>query len=124
MFAELWTASMTDGQEAGGWIIQEPGRFRLVLFENAEKVPCGLNIAGPLPQGTVAMVHTHPWQLWTENPCGFLNGGTPSEVDVETLRQLGLAQGYILDAGGIAKYTSSGGPSSTEYAKRLSRCGY
>ena len=33
MFDDLWAASMADGHEGpGGWIIQEPGRFRLVLY--------------------------------------------------------------------------------------------
>jgi hypothetical protein len=124
-FEALWSASTADGQESGGWIIQMPAnRFRLVPFENAEKVPCGLDIAGPPPPGTVAMVHTHPWKLWTVNPCGWLATGTPSEEDVDTLRRLGLSQGYVLDPGGIAKYTPTGGQHSSEFSTRLTRCGY
>lgn len=120
-FDDLWKESTVDGAEAGGWIVQEPGnQFRLVPFQNPQKVPCGLNISESPPPGTVSMVHTHPWPMFTVNSCGFLSTGTPSEDDVKTLQQLGLSHGFLLDPDGIGKYTATNGESS----ERLSRCGY
>jgi hypothetical protein len=119
-FADLWQKSIDGGVERGGWIVQEGNGYRLVPFQNAHYMPCGIDIYESPPPGTVSMVHTHPWPLFTEDPCGNLNTGTPSTDDVEALQQLGLSTGYLLDANGIGRYTATGGPT----AQRINRCGY
>jgi hypothetical protein len=119
-FQELWTLSVEQGVERGGWIVQEGSSYRLVQFQNATYTACGIDIHESPPAGTVAMVHTHPWPLWSVTPCGTLNTGTPSSEDIAALQALGLSTGYLLDGGGIGRYTAAGG----EQSERLGRCGY
>jgi len=119
-FDELWEESIENNVEQGGWIVQDGGSFRLVPFQNAVYTPCGIDVNESPPAGTVAYVHTHPWHLFTVTPCGYWNTGTPSDDDIDTLRDLGLSTGFILDADGIAKYNATSGESSI----RIPRCGY
>ena len=119
-FDDLWSASVAEGVEKGGWIVQEGSGFRLIPFQNATFTPCGIDLYESPPTGTVSIVHTHPWPLWTVTPCGYLNTGTPSEEDVAALQQTGVATGYFLDANAIGKFTATGGMT----AIRIGRCGY
>jgi hypothetical protein len=120
-FQELWLESTSNGVETGGWVVSDGSTFRLVPFQSATASgACTLVINESPPAGTVAMVHTHPWPLWSVNPCGYLYTGTPSDEDVSALQQLGLSTGYFLDAAGIGKYTATGG----ETSQRIGRCGY
>lgn len=119
-FQALWLDSRTAGVEKGGWIVSDGGSFRLVPFQNADFTACGIDIRELPPAGTVSMVHTHPWALWSATPCGYINTGTPSEEDVRALQLTGLSTGYFLDEQGIGKYTATGG----EHADRIDRCGY
>lgn len=119
-FEQLWAQSIENGVEQGGWIVQDGDSFRLVPFRNADYSPCGIDINESPPAGTVAMVHTHPWPLFTVDPCGNVNTGTPSDEDVAALQALGLSTGYLLDANGIGKYNATSG----ESARRIGRCGY
>jgi hypothetical protein len=70
--------------------------------------------------GTVSLLHTHPWPLFTANPCGYVNTGTPSQEDIQALQMTGLSTGYFLDEHGIGRFTANGG----EQAYRIGRCGY
>lgn len=119
-FKDLWEKSLANKIEQGGWIVQEGGSYRLVPFQDATYTPCGIDIYESPPPGTVAMVHTHPWPLFTEDSCGNLNTGTPSEEDLLALQALGLSTGYLLDANGIGKYNATSG----ETAQRIERCGF
>jgi hypothetical protein len=120
-FAKLWRLSVAEGVERGGWIIAEPGGgYRLQYYQAATNTPCGVDVLEAPPVGAVSILHTHPWPLFAPNPCGFLNTGTPSTVDINTLNALGFSFGFILDGGGIAKFDGSG----PESAHRTGRCGY
>lgn len=119
-FADLWARSVKNGIEQGAWIVQEGSSFRLVPFQNAEFSACELVINEAPPASTVAMVHTHPWPLFSVTPCGTLNTGTPSDEDRAALQALGLSTGYLLDGGGIGRYTAT----DVDQADRLGRCGY
>lgn len=120
-FAKLWNLSVAEGVERGGWIIAEPGGgYRLQYFQAATNTPCGVDIHEAPPTGAVSTLHTHPWPLLATNPCGYLNTGTPSDDDVNSLNNLGFSVGYIIDGGGIATYNGSG----AESANRTGRCGY
>lgn len=119
-FQELWLKSKLNGVEMGGWIVSDGSTFRLVPFQNANFTACGIDIYESPPAGTVSMLHTHPWALFTVNPCGYINTGTPSQEDIQALQQTGLSTGYFLDEEGIGKFTATGG----EQAQRIDRCGY
>lgn len=119
-FRELWIRSRLEGVEMGGWIVSDGTTFRLVPFQNANFTTCGIDIYESPPPGTVSLLHTHPSALFTANPCGYINTGTPSQEDIQALQQTGLSTGYFLDEGGIGKFTASGG----DRAQRIIRCGY
>jgi hypothetical protein len=120
-FQELWLESKLKGVEKGGWIILDGSySFRLIPFQNATFTPCGIDVYEPAPVGTVSIVHTHPWPMWSTTPCGYVNTGTPSQEDVNALQRTGLSTGYFLDENGIGKFTSSGAQAAT----RINRCGY
>jgi hypothetical protein len=119
-FQELWLESKLKQVEKGGWVVSDGNSFRLIPFQNATFTACGIDVYESPPAGTVSIVHTHPWPLWTTNPCGYINTGTPSQEDINALQQTGLSTGYFLDDTGIGKFTATGGQTAT----RISRCGY
>jgi hypothetical protein len=119
-FQALWLESRLKGVEKGGWVVSNGTSLRLVPFQNATFTACGIDLYEAPPAGTVSLVHTHPWPLWTVNPCGYVNTGTPSQEDVQALQLTGLSTGYFLDDNGIGKFTSTGGQTAT----RIDRCGY
>lgn len=120
-FEALWRASVQQGVERGGWIVQEGyGSYRLIPFQNAAFTACGIDLYESPPAGTVSVIRTRPWPLWSTTPCGYLNTGTPSNEDVSALQQAGLTTGYFLDGDAIGKFTASGG----QTAIRIGRCGY
>lgn len=120
-FGELWRQSLAAAEERGGWLVAEPGGgYRLVPFQDADYSACGIDVYESPPPGAVSLVHTHPWPLLEQTPCGYVNTGTPSEEDVRALSTLGFTWGYFLDAKGIGKFTANG----NDQARRTPRCGY
>jgi hypothetical protein len=119
-FSDLWLESVLKGVEKGGWIVASGGTYRLVPFQNAAYSACGIDIYESPPPGTVSMLHTHPWPLFTVTPCGYVNTGTPSQEDIQALQLTGLSTGYFLDEHGIGRFTANGG----DQAYRIGRCGY
>ena len=118
--------------ETGGWILQNSdGSYSFQAFK-ATPQPCGLDIdpaTDPKPSNAVAWVHVHPWAIGEKQiSCGYavyIGGkgmyanysGNASDDDFQTAGTWGIP-GYILDADGIRRFTSS--DAGTRYA----RCAY
>jgi hypothetical protein len=120
-FAKLWRMSTTEGVERGGWIVRDAsGRHTLVYFQAATYAPCGINVLETPPPGTIAILHTHPYSVGVNDPCGSWYFGTPSEEDQQALRDHGLATGYLIDVDGIGRFL----PTGAQQADRSGRCGY
>jgi hypothetical protein len=123
LFAEVWSQSVEQKVEKGGWIVQQGSSYQLIPFQNASFTACAITIYESPPPGTVSMLHTHPWQLFSAYECDgntYFYSGTPSEDDVRVLQELGYSTGYFLDEVGVARYD----PDNGEKAERLDRCAY
>lgn len=144
-FANLWSSSypsaaMADRRERGGWLMQRPdgSHFIQSFPESWPSTSCGIEIPDGIlpPNGTVAMVHTHPYERGEVlTGCGGarLNDRIviypkyevePSPDDFEAMENLRTIPGVedligiVLDAEKIHAYTGTG------ETMDFPRCGY
>ncbi|MCH8556569.1 MAG: hypothetical protein LAT84_02045 [Balneolia bacterium] len=151
---ELWELSnYTDNEfdrlEQGGWIV-DAGNGNFVFHEFGDDwLRNACRITHPaefdIPEGTVAMIHTHPYTVGEEmwaclnvpqeiidlDPDGFSSivkkyNNNPSDHDINFLNSLSSIgvniDGYILDKNGIIKYDKNS--TVAEVDLYAIRCGY
>lgn len=127
IFRDLWTRSNYGPNvphdqrlEQAAWIVQQDGRYSAVAMASTS-TPCSVTPAEPPPTGAVGYIHTHPYDWGNVPLCDIYYAGTASSGDVDTMRNYGFAQSYLIDPIGIGRVSTNTVGTTTE---RKPRCMY
>lgn len=158
-FEDQWGKSNADATdqsdrlEQGGWITEDPisGELGFTEFPSEwTRQPCRIQLPEiiTVPNNTVGILHTHPFQLGEKMySCANLSQtmyqqfqqqfgsvvktyeGNPSHGDVSLIEQINDAspqtiKAYLIDENGITEYDENSDPNDINTSNRHERCGF